>query len=187
MVKQNENVETKAKTEIEAEIKTEAVQQPIGNKSQSQLAIEAAEELAAKTIVGDDGEVGDIAIKYPPMFFVRGGSYTVGANTYYEYIVPVAFCGKVKHVHFKAADRDGYDQLETLFAQAKNKLMFNFKENHNIDELGNKRSWISYYASHTDDYGFEWQVPVRPIRASDKSLMENYLRFMKHELQKAKA
>ncbi len=126
MVKQNENVETKAKTEIEAEIKTEAVQQPIGNKSQSQLAIEAA-------------------------------------------------------------DRDGYDQLETLFAQAKNKLMFNFEENHNTDELGNKRSWISYYASHTDDDGFEWQVPVRPIRASDKSLMENYLRFMKHELQKAKA
>lgn len=31
MVKQNEKVETKAKAEIEAEIKTETVQQPLAN------------------------------------------------------------------------------------------------------------------------------------------------------------
>ncbi|HBK02444.1 MAG TPA: hypothetical protein DDY77_05405 [Clostridiales bacterium] len=185
MVKQNENVETKAKTEIEAEIKTETVQ-PSGIKSQSQLAIEAAEELAEKTFVDEDGKVVDTAIKYPPMYFVRGGSYNVGANTYFEYLVPVAFCGKVKHVHFKAADRDGYDQLETLFTQS-NKLMFNFEEHEQTDELGNKRAWTTYSASYTDNDGFEWQVPVRPIRSSDKSLIENYLRFMKHELQKAKA
>lgn len=184
MVKQNENVETKAKTEIEAEIKTEQTSAP---KSQSQLALEAAEALAAKSAIVGETEVSDNTKKYPPMYFVRGESYNVGANTYYEYIVPVAFCGKVKYVHFKAADRDGYDQLETLFAGAKNKLTFNFVENSQTDENGNKRSWISYFASLVDETGFEWQVPVKPIRSSDKSLIENYLRFVKYEAKKANA
>ena len=40
---------------------------------------------------------------------------------------------------------------------------------------------------YTDEIGFEWRYPLKTVRGSDKAVMENYIRLLRFEAEKANA
>ena len=97
------------------------------------------------------------------------------------------FRGSISEVHFKASDVGGYEALEKLFSTGINKVELQFHEERQWDEHTGIRKYMVYEAVVVDDMGFEWRYPLKTVRGSDKAVMENYIRLLRFEAEKAHA
>ncbi len=177
MAKVNGEVMSEEKAEVQAEQQSEIV-------SQAQKAFDATEALAA-------GEAGETAaeeqeIKIPKIYVVRR-KYTNKSDgkQYWEYILPAVFRGSVSEVRFKASDRNGYEALDKLFCDGVKKLELKAHEERQYDDHTGLRKYMVYEAVYTDETGFEWRYPLKTSRVSDKAVMENYIRLLRFEAEKA--
>lgn len=150
-----------------------------------QKAMEATEALAA--LDGAERATGeDQRIEIPKIYVVRR-KYTNKSDgkQYWEYILPAVFRGSISEVHFKASDRSGYEALEKLFGENVKKVELQFREERQTDDHGGVRKYMVYEAVVKDETGFEWRFPLKTQRQSDKAVMENYIRLLRFEAEKA--
>lgn len=180
MAKENVNMLEEAKAEQNVSKQTESV-------SQIMKAMEATEALAAMdgTESAADGEK---KIEMPKIYVVRR-RYTNKSDgkQYWEYILPAVFRGGISEVHFKASDVGGYEALEKLFSDGVKKVELQFREERQYDEHTGLRKYYVYEAVFVDEIGFEWRYPLKTVRGSDKAVMENYIRLLRFEAEKANA
>lgn len=180
MAKNEVNVVDEAKAEQNVSAKTE-------NVSQIMKAMEATEALAAMD--GTESAADEEKkIEIPKIYVVRR-RYTNKSDgkQYWEYILPAVFRGSISEVHFKASDVGGYEALEKLFSTGINKVELQFHEERQWDEHTGIRKYMVYEAVVVDDMGFEWRYPLKTVRGSDKAVMENYIRLLRFEAEKAHA
>lgn len=180
MAKENVNVVEEVKAEQNASKQSERV-------SQIMKAMEATEALAAMDgteSVADEEK----KIEIPKIYVVRR-RYTNKSDgkQYWEYILPAVFRGSISEVHFKASDVGGYEALEKLFSDSVKKVELQFREERQYDEHTGIRKYMVYEAVYTDEIGFEWRYPLKTVRGSDKAVMENYIRLLRFEAEKANA
>ena len=180
MAKNEMNVIDEVKAERNERKQTE-------NVSQITKAMEATEALAAMNEAETEAEV-EKEIELPKIFLVRRKYINkLDGKQYWEYILPAVFRGSISEVHFKASDRSGYEALEKLFSTGTNKLELQFHEERSYDEHTSIRKYMVYEAVVVDDMGFEWRYPLKTQRQSDKAVMENYIRLLRFEAEKARA
>lgn len=180
MAKNEVNVLEEAKAEQNASVQTE-------NVSQIMKAMEATEALAAMD--GTESAADEEKkIEIPKIYVVRR-RYTNKSDgkQYWEYILPAVFRGSISEVHFKASDVGGYEALEKLFSDGVKKVELQFREERQYDEHTGIRKYMVYEAVFTDEIGFEWRYPLKTVRGSDKAVMENYIRLLRFEAEKASA
>ena len=180
MAKNEMNVLEEAKAEQNASVQTESV-------SQIMKAMEATEALAAMDGTENAADE-EKKIEIPKIYVVRR-RYTNKSDgkQYWEYILPAVFRGSISEVHFKASDRSGYEALEKLFSDGVKKVELQFREERQTDDYGGVRTDMVYEVVAKDVAGFEWRFPLKTQRQSDKAVMENYIRLLRFEAEKARA
>lgn len=77
--------------------------------------------------------------------------------------------------------------MEKLFSDGVKKVELQFREERQYDEHTGIRKYMVYEAVFTDETGFEWRYPLKTVRGSDKAVMENYIRLLRFEAEKASA
>ena len=170
---------------LDEEVKAEKkVEKQTLSGSQIQKALEATEAIAAMGETEDTAEEKELVL---PQIYVVRRRYTSKSdgNKYWEYILPAVFCGSVSEVHFKASDVGGYQALEKLFNDGVTKLELKFREEKQYDEHTGLRKYMVYEAVYVDANGFEWRYPLKTVKGSDKAVMENYIRLLRFEAEKA--
>lgn len=143
--------------------------------------------IAAEAIVTQETseETSEPSVVLPKIHLVRRRYTSRDGKNYWEYLVPVVFNGQVQEVHFTASDRSGYESLEKLFTNGVKKLELQYDEVKQYDEhTGATRKYNTYEAVLTEESGFEWRFPLKARAASDKALMENYIRRLRFEVEK---
>ena len=126
-------------------------------------------------------------IELPKIYISRRKYTSKDGKNFWEYVLPVVFCGARMEVHFLASDRNGYEGLEKLFGSGLERMELCFEENRQYDEhTGASRKYFSYKAVYADSTGFVWEFPLAIKSKSDKAYMENYIRYLRHLVENEK-
>lgn len=182
-----------AKTEqnvVENEQKAEATElnraETVKQDEQTATVVSAAEAAFERGLAGKDG--GENAgkrteVKLPPLYIYRRQYVNkTDGKKYWEYVLPAVYCGQVAEVGLKVQgekDVGGYQMLEQMFDGGVKKVLFRAEEAERYDE--NLEKQVSYwtYSAVVEKDGFEWKFPLKPRRVSDRTVLENYIRYLR--------
>ena len=126
-------------------------------------------------------------ISLPKIYIVRRKYMTRDGKQFWEYVMPVLFCGNRMEVHFVASDRSGYEGLDNLFSTGVKKVEMAISEEKQVNDVTKEvRKYNKYEAVYVDGSGFMWRFPLKLKSSSDKAYMENYIRFLRHLMAQTK-
>lgn len=163
-------------------MENEMIRPQVEEESLSEAILKTVEEPAEETKQPEEPEQP----KLPKLYLRRRKYPSKDGREFWEYILPVVFCGARMEARLVAADVSGYEALDKVF-ESGGKVEFCVTESKMVNETTKEvRKYYTYEAVISDETGFAWRFPLKLKSTSDKAFIENYMRYLKNLMSQDK-
>ena len=107
---------------------------------------------------------------------VERETYEKDGNTYYTYFIKGKIRGKEVRIAVTPPDKGGYTVLDIVFGKEMKADLIAKPYEIKDDATGNVIKGNTYTVQSIDENGEVYECPIKPFRASDKSLLNMLMR-----------